>query len=102
MEDACKGDLVLVHRIILNPEERATNIPESTKRVPYEMWVKGFLANERAQIGDTVDIETFIGRRLTGTLVEVNPAYTHTFGKPPIGLITSSLTARRSLRGGTR
>ncbi len=96
---AHKGSLVLIHVTILSPQERAANIPDSTKQVPYEMWVKGFLANEHAQIGDTVEIETLIGRRLTGTLTEISPAYTHTFGKPPIDLLVSSLKARQLLRG---
>ncbi len=95
--DARKGDLVLIHQIILAPEQRAANIPESTKRVPYEMWLKGFLLEEEGKIGDTVRVETFIGRELSGTLVEVNPTYSHNFGRPPLELIRASLEARKSL-----
>lgn len=97
---ARKGELVLIHQVILAPEQRAANIPESTKKVPYEMWLKGFLLEDEAEIGDTVRVETFIGRELSGTLVEVNPAYEHNFGQPPLELIQASLEARKSLEKG--
>jgi len=99
--DARRGDLVQIHRVILTPEQRAPNVPEDTKAVPYEMWLKGFLLDEEARIGDTVRIETFIGREFSGTLVAVNPVYDHDFGKPPVELISASLEARRRLGRGT-
>jgi len=100
--EASKGDLVQIHQVILTPEERTANIPECTKRVPYEMWVKGFLLNDEAKIGDTVSIKTFIGRRLSGDLVNVNPVYDHGFGKPRVELISASLRARRRLEEESR
>lgn len=99
---AQRGELVKIHRVVLAPEERAPNIPECTKRVPYEVWIKGFLLNEGAKIGDTVSIETFIGRELSGTLAAINPAYEHGFGDPPLDLITASLTARKRVQEETR
>ncbi|MBN1859178.1 2-amino-4-ketopentanoate thiolase [Candidatus Bipolaricaulota bacterium] len=98
MAEAARGDLVLIHQVILSPEERAENIPDCTKSVPYEAWIKGFLLDETASIGGSVRIETFIGRTLSGTLVEVSPGYDHGFGKPPLPLITASLEARSRLR----
>jgi hypothetical protein len=56
--------------------------------VPYEGWIKGFLLENEANIGDTVHIETFVGRELSGTLVEINPEYSHNFGKPRPELLT--------------
>ena len=38
--------------------------------------------DENAQIGSEVKIETFIGRKITGTLYRVNPIYDHNFGEP--------------------
>ena len=90
MPDAKKGDLVQIHKIILKPEQRPDSLPESTKSVPYECWMKGFLLNRQATMGEEVQIETFIGRKNSGILVAVNPPYDHSFGLPqeellPIG-----------------
>lgn len=90
MTDAKKGDLVLIHKIILKPDERPDTLPACTKSVPYECWIKGFLLNNQAAIGEEVQIETFIGRKNSGFLVSVNPSYDHSFGVPqkellPIG-----------------
>ena len=35
-----KGTWVLIHRNILEPEERAPQVPDDTKKVPLEMWIK--------------------------------------------------------------
>ena len=82
MVGAKKGDLVLIHKTILKPDERPDTLPACTKSVPYEGWVKGFLLNSQAPIGSEVQIETFIGREISGTLVSLYPAYDHTFGLP--------------------
>ena len=75
-----KGTWVRIHDIVLTPQDRSPNLPEDTKKVPLEMWVKGFLLEE-AVIGDQVEIETITGRKVTGTLLEANPYYDHDFGK---------------------
>ena len=64
------------------------------------MWTKGFLLND-AEIGDEVEIETTVGRREKGTLVEVNPYYTHSYGKfvPEIIMIDKQL---REIMGGDK
>ena len=77
---ACKGDWVRIHRILMEPGQRAAQVPEDTARVPLEMWDKGFLLNEKAELGHEVLIRTIIGREVEGTLIEVNPAYAHSFG----------------------
>ena len=75
-----KGDWVQVHSIVLNPEERAPQVPEDTKKVPLEMWVKGFLL-EDANIGDIVEVETVTNRIEKGELVVAFPVFEHSFGK---------------------
>ena len=70
---------VEIHRVVLAAGARAPQVPSDTQNVPLEMRVKGFLIND-AKLGDQAEIETPAGRRLQGTLVDVLPAYTHTFG----------------------
>ena len=79
--DARKGDWVRIHSIVLEAGNRAPNIPEDTQNVPLELWDKGFLINHSANIGDTVEVESYIGRKVEGQLIEVNPYYKHNFGK---------------------
>ena len=79
--DAKRGDWVRIHTIVLQVGERSPNIPEDTQNVPLEMWVKGFLLDDSANIGDNVKVETYIGRTVEGKLLEVNPYYKHDFGK---------------------
>ena len=78
---AKKGDWVRIHNTVLKPEDRSPNLPEDTKKVPLEMWVKGYLIDEEANIGDEVEIETYIGRNTKGTLLEINPIYKLDYGK---------------------
>lgn len=80
MKDTVKaGSYVQIHKTILHPEERTAKIPEDTKRVPFEMWVKGFLLKD-AQPGGDATVKTITGREVSGTLVEANPAYKYGFG----------------------
>jgi hypothetical protein len=78
--DAKKGDWVQIHQIILKPEERTAKIPEETKKVPLELWVKGYL-KEDANIGDIVEVTTLTKRKVKGELIEVNPIYNYSFGE---------------------
>lgn len=77
---AKKGDWVRISNTVLEPHERAEHLPEDTKKCPLSMWVKGFLINKEADLGDEVTIRTYIGRELQGKLVAVNPSYKHTYG----------------------
>jgi len=97
MSDARKGDLVQVHKIVLKPDQRPDTLPECTRAVPYEGWVKGFLLNESANFGDEVKIETFIGREISGVLAQVNPTYDHNFGIPQKELVYIGNESRRRL-----
>lgn len=76
-----RGAWVQIHAIILSPQERSDKIPSDTRSVPLEMWVNGFLLNETAHVGDEVEVETIIGRRVSGTLSSSRPGYTHSFGE---------------------
>jgi hypothetical protein len=97
MVDAKKGDLVQIHKIILKPEERPPNLPSDTRSVPFEGWIKGFLLDEKAALGDEVRVETFIGREYSGTLSAVNPVYDHNFGAPPKEILTVGKEAKQQL-----
>ncbi len=90
---AKKDDWVRIYTRLLDAGNRAPQVPEDTKKVPFEMWDKGFLQNESAEVGEEVTIETMVGRKVVGTLREVNPAYDHSFGNcvPEILVIDHSL-----------
>ncbi|MDR2097558.1 MAG: 2-amino-4-ketopentanoate thiolase [Spirochaetaceae bacterium] len=74
-----KDTWVLIHRVILKPEERAPQTPDDTKHAPLEMWIKGRLLRD-AEIGGRALVTTRTGRTEEGTLLEANPAYRHGFG----------------------
>ena len=95
MAIAKKGDWVKIHNVVLTPEQRAPQVPEDTKKVPLEMWDKGFLLNDEASIGENVEVETYIGRKISGKLIEVAPYYDHDFGK----CVPELLYVGRQLRG---
>jgi hypothetical protein len=96
-ERAAAQTWVEVQRVVLQAGERAPQVPADTQQVPLEMRVKGFLVHD-ATLGDDVDIVTPAGRRLRGTLVAINPAYTHTYGPPVPALSTIGGEVRAILR----
>lgn len=98
MSDATQGDLVQIHKIILKPDERSDNLPAATRSVPFECWIKGFLIDEKAALGDMVRVETMIGRECSGTLKQVNPVYDHTYGKPHKEILTIGKEAAQQLK----
>ncbi|MDD4211793.1 MAG: 2-amino-4-oxopentanoate thiolase subunit OrtA [Bacilli bacterium] len=75
-----KGSWVLIERIVLEPQERSSHIPEDTKKTPLKMWVKGTLL-EDAEMFDWVHIKTKTHRLEEGKLIEVNPTYRHSYGE---------------------
>lgn len=97
--DAKNGDWVTIHNIVLKASERALQIPEDTKSVSLEMWVKGFI-NTDANIGDSVEINTICGRKESGKLLNINPYYTHDYGKCIPELLQIGLQAKEILFGG--
>lgn len=85
--DRCRiDDWVEVEYVLLEPEDRSPGLPPETAEKPLKAWVKGFAQGDVA-IGDEVTVTTMTGREVTGTLTEVNPGYTHTFGKPAPELV---------------
>lgn len=92
--NAKKGDWVRIYKVILPVGERADNLPEDTQHVPLEMWDKGFLLDEAASIGDTVSVETMVGRHVQGQLVELHPNYEINYGNG----VTETLYIGRQLR----
>ena len=94
-----KGEWVLIHKIVLTPEQRAPQVPDDTKNVPLELWVKGYLQQD-ANIGDEVTVLTRTKRLETGKLLEVNPYYKHDFGKFVPELLAVGDQAREILFGG--
>lgn len=79
MAKVLKGTWVEIKRTVLEPEERATNLPEDTKKTPYVLRMSGFLTAD-AELGELVTIRSLIGREHEGILVTVNPGYSHSFG----------------------
>lgn len=99
---AKKGDWVRIYKIVLEVGQRAPNIPEDTQSVPLEMWDKGFLLNERANIGDIVEVETYIGRKVQGKMIEVNPYWDHDYGKAVPEILYIGKQAREILEEGEK
>jgi hypothetical protein len=100
MADARKGDFVQIHKVVLKVEQRSEHLPPSTKIVPYEGWIKGFLVDEEGSVGDEVRIRTLIGREIVGTLCRVNPVYDHNFGVPQKELLTIGDEVKENLKKG--
>jgi len=94
-----KGSWVQIHNIVLKAENRAPQVPEDTKKVALELWVKGFL-QEDGEIGSEVKVKTITGRIETGKLVAVNPTYHHGFGNFVPELLQIGLQLREILSGG--
>ena len=97
---AKKGDWVRLHSVAMSPEERTANLPPDTKEVPLEIWVKGYLQEEQAQIGQEAHAITRTGRLVSGTLVELNPSYTHSFGETVPELLAVGDSVRALVFGG--
>ncbi|MDR1953589.1 MAG: 2-amino-4-ketopentanoate thiolase [Clostridiales Family XIII bacterium] len=74
-----KGHWVRIRRTLLSPEERAPQVPEDTKNVPFIMWNKGILTQD-AEIGEDVTVVTTSGREEFGELTEANPNYDLNYG----------------------
>lgn len=90
------GDWVQVEEVVLEAGKRAPQVPEDTQGLPLVMRVKGF-AEDTAAPGEEITVQTVVGRRVTGKLVEVDPAYDHDFGRPVVELIHVGLEAREML-----
>lgn len=94
-----RGTYVLIHKIILEPAFRAPQVPDDTRSVPLEMWIKGYLQGD-AEIGEQAEIITRTGRKETGILQEENPYYKHNYGTFVPELLSISEQVREILFGG--
>ncbi len=88
MSQAQKGDWVQIYQVILPMGERAPQVPAETAVVPLEMWVKGFLEEDKAQVGTDITIRSLAGRLLQGQLVAIKPYYEVNYGFPQPELLT--------------
>lgn len=93
------GQLVDIRRVLLTGGERAEQVPADTAKVDLVMKVKGIL-QEAAEVGEECTVETAIGRRMSGTLIEENPPYRHHFGAPIPELMPIGRELRALLREG--
>ena len=89
-----KGRYVRIRRTLLQPDERSSNLPEDTKKVPFKMWVKGYL-QEDSDLFDVVDVLTTTNRIETGRLKEASPTYKHNYGD----FVSEALTLREIILG---
>jgi hypothetical protein len=90
------GEWVEVRFVLLEPDDRAANLPPDTAAQPLLVWIKGF-ARTAAALGDELDVETTTGRAVTGVLTDVNPGYDHTFGRPAPELVRVGADLRARL-----
>ncbi len=99
MKSAKKGDWVQIHQIVLKPGERAPQVPDDTKKMPLELWVKGTALHD-AKIGEDIEIKTVTGRIVKGELRAVNPRYVHDFGNFVPELLSVDKQLKEILFGG--
>ena len=86
---------------VLKAAERTAKIPEDTQKCDLEMWTKGTL-QEDAEIGDEVTVVTAANRTEKGTLIEVGPYYTHSYGKFVPEIIEIDKQLREIMFGGDK
>lgn len=81
MEHAVIGDWVEIEIILLTSKEIATQVTVDTKRPSNQQLVRGHLLSTTAKIGEEIEIATLIGRKVKGTLREINPRHIHNYGE---------------------
>ena len=64
------------------------------------MFVKGFLVDTEAVLGQEVTIRTVIDRKITGKLVAINPQFTHDFARPPAGAVNCRTGGQKKNKAG--
>ena len=96
-----KGEWVRIHSVVLKADERTAKLPDDTQKCDLQMWTKGFL-QEDAEIGDVVTVKTASNRLEKGTLIEVNPYYTHSYGKFVPEIVQIDKQLRDILFGGDK
>ena len=99
MSKAYQNDWVEVEEVLLEVGARAPKVPEDTAKTPLRQWTRGYLLEEEAEIGQKVFIETVIGRKISGKLVEVNPRHVHDFGNTVKELVDVGCELRKEIKG---
>ena len=99
---AKKGDWVRIHSIVLKADERTAKLTDDTPNCDLTMWTTGFLEEETAEIGDVVTVKTAVNRFEKGTLIEVGPYYTHSYGKFVPDIIERDKQLREIMFGGDK
>ncbi len=94
-----KGDWALLTRVVLEPGERAPQVPEDTAAVPLRLWARGRLTAD-AEVGDEAEAVTRAGRRVKGTLLELGPCWRHGYGDHVPELLAIGDSLRALLREG--
>jgi hypothetical protein len=100
-ERVAAGTWVELRRVLLEPGQRAPQVPPETQAVPLELAVKGWLV-AAAALGEQAEIETPAGRRLRGRLAAALPATRHGFGPPEPALQDVGRELRALLRARRR
>jgi len=91
------GTRVRVRQRLLEPDERAPALPADTAALPYEAFIRGTLASP-ARVGGRATIRTATGRFVEGELDQVEPADTHSFGRPVPSLIATDAAISELVR----
>jgi 2-amino-4-ketopentanoate thiolase (akpt), alpha subunit len=99
---AKKGDWVRIHAVVLEAAQRTAKLPDDTQACPLEMWTKGFLQEDSANIGDEVTVLTAANRLAKGKLLEVNPHWTHSYGDFVPELVIIDKQLRDIMYGGKK
>ncbi len=95
-----RGSWAEVQRTLLEPGNRAPQLPADTAAVPYVARICGFLLTE-TELGSEAEIETVAGRHVRGTLIAVNPRFEHDFGMPVAELLRVGSELRTLLAHGS-
>ncbi len=82
------GVRVQIRYRVLAPEERARGLPADTAGTSYLVRVNGILESS-ASLGENATVRTAVGRSLSGELVVIEPADSHTFGRPVPALVAT-------------
>jgi len=91
------GDWVEISKVVLEPGQRAPNLPPDTAAVPYTLRVRGFATSE-AEPGAEISIVTIVGRTHTGRLEAVNPEYHLSHGESVPELVRARFELREMAR----
>lgn len=80
------GTRVQVVATLIPAGARSQGVPDDTSRTSYQARVRGIL-DSPASLGEEAVVRTPTGREVTGLLEVVEPADTHTFGRPVQALV---------------